>query len=430
MPQRNFLLLILAIAVSCACFAQGQQGPFGRYLAQGLATIDRSALEPAPNDELFAGAMDGMVGVLREHGDQHSQFFDEAEARRLRNEIHQQVGGIGVRIRVAGDPPRPIIRGPIKPESPAGRGGLQPGDQILKIDGAGTDGLRHDDVVERLDGSPGTTIRLSIERPGEPNVRPLEIVRELIPIEAVLGDRRDEAGNWQFALEGDPRIAHVRIVSFGDRTAEQFAAVMEQLVGDGVQAVILDLRDNVGGGLASAVAVSEMFLPAGKTIVETRGRDDALRQQYATKTDGKYRALPIAVIVNQQSASASEIVAASLQDHGRAVVVGQRSFGKGTVQQMLPLGKSLLKLTWAGFRRPSGANIHRGGNAPQSETWGVTPDEGLECVLSPAEYSAYRAYRSQRDEADGAGGHPADAFVDEPLRLARLYLQEWFVTKP
>jgi carboxyl-terminal processing protease len=228
----------------------------------------------------------------------------------------------------------------------------------------------------------------------------------------------------------------VRIASFGDRTAQQFATVMKELAGRGVQGIVLDLRDNVGGGLASAVAVSEMLLPAGKTIVETRGRDEILRQRYATKSDGIYSKLPIAVLVNQNSASASEIVAACLQDHRRAVVVGQRSFGKGTVQQMLPLGKSLLKLTWAGFRRPSGANIHRAHNAAESEVWGVLPDDGFECVLSPEEFAAYRDYRSRRDNPDlpegglhasnGAAAEveSADDFVDEPLRIAERFLQE------
>jgi carboxyl-terminal processing protease len=216
---------------------------------------------------------------------------------------------------------------------------------------------------------------------------------------------------------------------------------MEQLTGEGVRAIVLDLRDNVGGGLASAVAVSEMLLPAGKTIVETRGRDDVLRQRYATKTDGVYCELPIAVIVNQNSASASEIVAACLQDHGRAIVVGQRSFGKGTVQQMLPLGKSLLKLTWAGFRRPSGANIHRAKNVAESETWGVVPDAGFECELSPDEFATYREYRSRRDESvriEGdkrdlsvaAAGDLAGTFADEPLRIAERNLQAKLDARP
>lgn len=429
MPQRNLLLLIAAVAVSYVCYAQGQQGPFGRYLVQGLTVIDHSALDSVPDDELFAGGMDGMVRVLREHGDQHSQFFDATEARRLRDEIHQQIGGIGVRIHIAGNPPQPTIRAPIKPDAPAAQAKLQAGDRILAVDDKPTSGLPEAEVVAMLNGNRGTSVRLAIERPDE-KPRELQIVREMIPVESVLGDRRDKDGNWQFALEDDPRVAHVRIVSFGDLTALQFSTAMEELKAAGVQAIVLDLRDNVGGGLSPAVSVCQALLPAGKTVVETRGRNDLLRQRYATKSDGDYCQMPVAVIVNQNSASASEIVAASLQDNGRAAIIGQRSFGKGTVQQMLPIGKGLLKLTWAGFRRPSGANIHRASGAPETETWGVLPDNGCECVLSPKMWSAFREYRSRRDEADGEATDSAETFVDEPLRLAVRNLQHQIGGQP
>ena len=170
----------------------------------------------------------------------------------------------------------------------------------------------------------------------------------------------------------------------------------------GCKAIVLDLRNNAGGALGAAVALCEMLLPAGTMIVETRGRDDVLYQQYETTKDGSYRNLPIAVLVNQTTASAAEIVAACLQDHGRAIIVGQRTFGKGTVQQLLPLesGKSLLKLTWAGFRRPGGANIHRSMDMPESETWGVMPDAGFERTLTAEQFAAWQDFRDERDDSD------------------------------
>jgi carboxyl-terminal processing protease len=418
MPQRNLLLLIVATVASYVCYAQGQQNPYGRYLTEGLATIDANALDPAPDKELFAGAMGGMIEVLRERGDQHSQFFDEAEADRLRNEIHQQVGGIGVRIGIAGDPPRPVIAGPIAPESPAGRAKLQPGDRILDIDGKPTADLERNDILAMLTGDSGTTLRLAIEPKGETKLRTVELVRGLVPTDSVVGDRRDSDGHWIFTLESDPRIALVRIVSFGDRTSQELAEVLRKLEKAGVQGVVLDLRDNAGGALGAAVAVCEMLLPAGKTIVETRGRGQTLRQSYATTTDGEFRNLPLAVIVNRQSASAAEIVAACLQDHGRAVVVGERSFGKGTVQQMLPLGKSLLKLTWAGFSRPSGANIHRAHGAPASAVWGVTPNTGLDAKFTTQEYRMYRDDRRRRDDSDLIPDADGEPFQDRQLELA------------
>jgi carboxyl-terminal processing protease len=266
-------------------------------------------------------------------------------------------------------------------------------------------------------------------------------VREVINTESVLGDRRDKDGSWQFRLESDPQIALIRITSFGDRTAAEFANVMTKLSADGVRAVVLDLRDNPGGSLDAAVAVCQMLLPADKTIVETRGREQALLHRYVSTSDGKFMDVPIAVLVDQNSASAAEIVAACLQDHGRAIVVGQRSYGKGTVQQLLPLesGKSLLKLTWASFWRPSGANIHHAVGVPDDAKWGVVPDAGFESKLSPEEYKTYLVYREKRDgfggidekrSADPDVVANATGFVDKPLQLAVEYLQRKLNEKP
>ena len=250
----------------------------------------------------------------------------------------------------------------------------------------------------------------------------------------MLGDRRDKDGSWQFRLESDPRIALVRITSFGDRTATEFANIMSKLSADGVRAIVLDLRDNPGGSLDAAVAVCEMLLPAGKTIVETRGRGQVLLHRYVSTSQGKFADLLMAVLVDQNSASAAEIVAACLQDYGRAIVVGQRSYGKGTVQQLLPLesGKSLLKLTWASFWRPSGVNIHRAIGVPNDAKWGVAPDAGYESKLSSEEYKTYLAYRDKRDgfgpidEKDGTDRDAAvkiACFVDKPLQLAVEHLR-------
>jgi carboxyl-terminal processing protease len=407
-----------------------------------LAAIRENALDPVPSPNLFDGAMQGMVDVLRRRGDPHSQFLSAAEASPLRNEIHQQFGGIGARIGFEGDPPQLKLVGPIEPNTPAGRAKLLPGDRILQIDGQPTAGISRREVLALLVGEPSTSVRLTIRSPDELQARTIELVRDVIEIDSILGDRRGPDDHWVFTLDDDSRIAHIRIVSFGDRTALEFATVLPQLLGNGVRAIVLDLRDNAGGSLGAAVAVCEMLLPAGKTIVETRGRGQTVRQTYSTKADGKYCNLPVTVIVNQNSASAAEIVAACLQDHGRAVVVGQQSFGKGTVQQLLPLGTSLLKLTWASFRRPSGANIHHTTGTPANAVWGVMPDSGYEHKLSPDEYAAYQAYRDQRD---GNGDSPAggDAgniptvrsaksavFVDEPLRTAEHHLQAKLGDKP
>jgi carboxyl-terminal processing protease len=440
MSQRNLLILLLATAVSYACYVRGEQNPYARHVASGMSEIDAGSLERVPSRELFEGAMEGMVEVLGRHGDEHSQFFSDEEADMLRSEIRQQFGGIGVRLRFVGDPPRLTIAFPPERGTPAARANLRSGDRILAIDDTPTDKLNMDGVLHLMRGAPGSEVRLTIQGKDDVASRTVELVREIIETESILGDIRGPDGHWKFLLPVDPRIAHVRIVMFGDRTAEELVRVITQSTKEGARAFVLDLRDNSGGAFEAAVAVCDLLLPAERTIVETRGRDGALRRRYQSTGTGPFTSLPLAVVVNQDSASAAEIVAACLQDHRRAAVVGQRSFGKGTVQQMIPLGNdSLLKLTWASFWRPSGVNLHRMAGAPEEGSWGVIPDAGLELKLSRDEYAEYLKFRHQRDLGEVAEmldgstddndnpeeGNSSDdePFIDRQLMLAVDHLR-------
>jgi carboxyl-terminal processing protease len=432
MSQRNFIILLLATAISYACYVRGEQNPYARYVASGLAAIGDESLEPVDGRELFDSAMEGMVAALHRHGDEHSEFLLDDEADPLRNEIRQQFGGIGARIRFAGEPPRLVIADTPLPNTPAARARLLPGDVILTVDERPTTDMDLDEALGMLRGEPGTTVRLSVQRDnGTP--RTVELVREVIQIESILGDVRSPDGGWKFVLEDAPHVAQLRIVLFGDQTSEEFINIVERLKPQGLRGIVLDLRDNAGGALDAAVAICDLLLPAGKAIVETRGRNGRLLKRYETTGAGRYLELPLAVIVNQNSASAAEIVAACLQDHRRAIIVGERTYGKGTVQQLVPLAeRSLLKLTWASFWRPSGANIHRMVDAPDKASWGVVPDPGYELPLPDDEYAKYLKYRSERDLTDGAAGLAAQvseagdapgAFVDKPLELAVDYLR-------
>jgi carboxyl-terminal processing protease len=348
---------------------------------------------------LFDAAVNGMVDVLRKHGDEHSKFFDQRESEMLMEDIHQHFGGIGVRIRFLGEPPRLLIVARPDPNTPADRAKLARGDQILEIDDHSTTDMSMDDVLAAMRGPAGQIVRLKIQPAGDDEAKSFELVREHITVESVLGDVRNEQGRWQFRLAEDSRIAHLRIRSFGDLTAREVARTLKQLTAEGVEAVVLDVRDNAGGTLDAAVAICDLLLPAEQLVVETRGRSGQIIERRMTTGGGPFVELPLAVLVNQQSASAAEIVAACLQDHGRAIVVGQRTYGKGTVQQLIATqaGKSTLKLTWASFWRPSGENIHRMQNATPDEQWGVRPDSDFEVVLSPEEYAEFEAYRGQRD---------------------------------
>src|SRR6476659_1045257 len=243
MSRRNLLILLLTVVVCYACYLRGAQDPFARYTAEGLDSIRHDSLEVVSGRELFDAAMHGMVGVLRNHGDEHSDYRKEDDANRLRSEIHQQFGGIGVRIGFLGEQHRLAIVAPPDPGTPAARAKLQPGDFILSINDQSTDGIKMSDVLRLVRGEPGSLLRLKIDSPTDPVPRTVELVREVINTESVLGDRRDKDGSWQFRLESDPQIALIRITSFGDRTAAEFVNVMSKLSGEGVGAFVLDLRD-------------------------------------------------------------------------------------------------------------------------------------------------------------------------------------------
>jgi carboxyl-terminal processing protease len=175
MPQRNLLILLAVTALSYACYVRGEQNPYARYASGGLETIDESALQHVPESELFSGAMQGMVEVLRRHGDEHSQFLSEAEADPLRSDIRQEFGGIGVRIRLVGNPPRLVIAAPPDPGSPAAHANLLPGDQILAIEGRSTEGMTMSAVLQAMRGEPGTVLELTVrhENGGESRTQKL-----------------------------------------------------------------------------------------------------------------------------------------------------------------------------------------------------------------------------------------------------------------
>lgn len=440
MPHRNLLILLIASAASYTCYVGAEQNPYARYVARGLAEIEDSALRPVPNEELFNDAMAAMVEALHEQGDEHSQFIASDEADPFRAEMLQQFGGIGVRIRLVGEPPQLVIVGAPEPGTPAARSEIRAGDHVLEIDGRPTAGLSLADVLNAIRGEPGEPVRLAIRHPGEERIVDVELIREVITVDSILGDRRSDDGGWEFRLDDDPRIAHVRLTTFGNKTVDELRRVLERLTGEGVEAVVLDLRDDAGGGLDTAVAICDLFLPSELPIVEIRGRDGVVQDRYFSDGNGQFQDLPLAVLVNQNSASASEIVAACLQDHKRAIVVGQRSYGKGTVQKLVPIesGRSLLKLTSASYWRPNGKNIHRMPEAADTDDWGVTPNEDYELPLTDEDYEAYRNYRDARDlwgMANSSGDAeinennqtpPDGPFVDRQLQAAVEYLQGKF----
>ena len=422
MPHRNLLLLLATALISFACYVRAEQNPYARYIASGYSVIDRWALQETPDQELFEGAMRGMIDVLRKSGDQHSAFVNEELHERFREDLTQQFGGVGVRIRLLGEPPLPTVVGPPQPGTPAFLAGIRSGDRITAINGQPIILMEMDGILQLMRGPVGEPITLAIQHLDEESIQNTELTRAMITIDSICGDLRGSDDHWNFRLAGDPRLGYVRILSFGDKTVDELTHVLADLAAEGdapegkampIEGLILDVRDNAGGTLDAAVGICDLFLRAGRTIITTRGRDQETRDRFVSTGSGGYTELPLAVLINQDSASASEILAACLQDYGRAVVLGQRSYGKGTVQKLfthIESGRSLLKLTSATYWRPNEQNIHRMPGDDQQATWGVRPNSGFEVVLDETENLQWRKYRSRRDLL---GNKPSGSLVDQ-----------------
>lgn len=426
-----FLLLSCGI-IAYACHVRAEQNPYARFVSAGYSVIDRRALEEIPDQDLFEGAMRGMVSVLNEQGDEHSWFVDQEQRDAFQEDLSQQFGGVGVRIRMLGKPPLPTVLGPPEPGTPAYAADVRSGDRIVAIDSESTEGMDMLGILTKMRGPVGEPVELELKRLDADEPIKVSLTRAMIMVDSIFGYIRNEKNEWEYLLDSDPRIGYMQINQFGEKTEEEMIRTLAAMKQQGMKALILDVRDNAGGALDAAVGMTELFMRAGKQIVTIRGRDGTTAERFVSTGRGGFTDIPLAVLINQQSASASEILAACLQDYGRAVIIGQRTYGKGTVQSLLRLeaGRSLLKLTTATYWRPSGKNIHRMKNASESDDWGVKPDKGFEVVLDDKQYQDWQRYRRRRnlfgnksngpvvDQVDAEDGKPPAEYSDEALDLA------------
>ena len=389
MPRRNYYLALAMIASGSLFCWQASQGAkpkdemlelYGLFV-DAVEKVELNYVRPVSRRELLETALEGMLQNL----DPHSSYINTSEMRQFRRQIEGRFGGIGIQVEV--DPEFGHLR-VIAPMvgTPAYEAGVLAGDLIVEIDGQSTEGMSPDKAVEVLTGRPGTDVKLSVVHEGSEEPEPVSITRAIIDIPSVLGDRRKPDDRWELMIDRDKKIGYVRVAAFNEHTTDELKKALDQLKDEGGKGLIMDLRDDPGGLLSAAVEVSDMFLEKGE-IVSTKGRN-ILPRKYEAQMGGPFEELPLVVLINQNSASAAEIVAAALQDHKRAAIVGQRSYGKGSVQNIIDLdgGNSVLKLTVASYYRPSGENIHRFRNAKTSDKWGVTPDKGLEVKLAPSEF--------------------------------------------
>lgn len=304
--------------------------------------------------ELVYGALKGMLNTL----DPHSEFMEADKYKDLQNDTQGAFGGLGIVISM-----RDNFITVVSPmdESPGFKAGILTGDRILRIDGKSTEKMSLPEAVKSLRGDPGSTVRITILRPASNLTREFKLTRSVINVDMV----KDINGKKDFPL-GDNKIGYIRLVQFGERTSDELEKAIKKLKDQGMQALVLDLRWNPGGLLEQAVDVCEKFLPRGQLVVTTEGRNPAQSSRRVANGHGdELRNMPMVVLVNLGSASASEIVAGCLQDCKRAIVLGETTFGKGSVQSIMPLADgSALRLTTAKYYTPSHKVIHKQGITP------------------------------------------------------------------
>ena len=361
-----------------------------RLFVDTMDQIERNYVKNVSRRELMEAAIRGMTSKL----DQYSNYIPPDEVEGFKGSVESEFGGVGLQVGLESG--RVIVLSPI-PDTPAARAGVQAGDWITAVDGQSTRDFTLDETVKRMKGKPGTSVRMTITRARDGESQTLELKREVVKVDTVLGERRKADGTWDFWLDPERKIALIRLTSFSRRTAADLKKALKPLVADGLRGLVLDLRFNPGGLLTSAIEVSDLFVSSGK-IVSTAGRN-VQEQVFNARPEGTLDGFPMVVLVNRFSASASEIVSACLQDHERALIVGERTWGKGSVQNIIELedGKSALKLTTAGYQRPNGKNINRFEGAKEEDDWGVRPNEGYLVKLDNDELGRLVEDRRRRD---------------------------------
>ena len=312
---------------------------------EALDVIQQTYIEKVGPDKLVYSAIKGMLRAL----DPHSSFFDPKEFARLREDQHSKYFGLGIRVRpFLRDHGRHVIVDPPAIGTPAERKGLRAGDVITRIEGEPIDDWTSDEVVSHLKGPRGTSVNITIERPGVRDPLQFKIERDEIPLITV-----------PYAFHLRPGIGYIKIDRFSESTSDEMRAKLKELDSDKLSGLVLDLRDNPGGLLNQAIEVSDFFLPKGDLVVSTKGRAEGSAKAYKAPSSDKIQ-IPVVVLINRHSASASEIVAGALQDHDRALIVGETSFGKGLVQSIFNLENDTgMALTTAKYYTPSGRLIQR-----------------------------------------------------------------------
>ena len=405
--------------VSLQTVARGTMAPLPLEELQQLAAvfgmIKSDYVEPVDEKKLITDAISGMVSSL----DPHSQYFDKKSFKEFREGTTGKFVGVGIEITQEDGLIRVVS--PIE-GSPADRAGLKPGDLITRVDEAAVRGMSLNEAVKRMRGEPGTKVLLTILRRDENRTFPVTIVREEIRTQSVK------------AKVVEPGYAWLRLSQFQERTVEDFVTRLEDIYKREPQlkGLVLDLRNDPGGLLDAAVAISAAFLPDGVTVVSTNGQIEESKSVYKARPEDYLRrrgadplkrlpaalkSVPLVVLVNEGSASASEIVAGALQDHKRATIMGNQTFGKGSVQTVRPLGPdTALKITTARYYTPNGHTI---------QAKGIVPDIMIDDTAEGSPFAALRMREADLDKhLSGAEAEKKDPAAEKEREAALKRLEE------
>lgn len=379
------LVAVLALQLPGSMAARDDDYAWISTLVDIHRRVADNYVDPVDEAKLRKGAVDGMLGEL----DPYTVYVPPAEREAFDNMLEGSFKGVGIQLEQNKESLEIVVLSPIE-GSPAFRAGIMSGDIIQKVNGEAIAGMKIDEVMNKIKGPLGTPVTLTVRRTtGE--TLDLTMERQEIIIPPIKGFQRKRDGAWDWYVSNDPKIAYVRLSQFTSEIDVKLKTLLEELMKDGMKGLILDVRFNPGGRLEEAKKVVDLFLESG-TIVSTRGRSRPEEVAYA-KAEGTLPDFPMAVLVNELSASASEIVAGSLKDNKRALVVGARTYGKGSVQELIPLeSKGELKLTVAYYYLPSGRLVHKKKDATD---WGVEPH-----IIVPADQNQQMQITIEMDKRD------------------------------
>lgn len=382
MPKRN-LAWILVVGTIALLWWQLPQTIAVRdsvYEAFGplvsiRAEIRKRYVEEIDDSELVHAAVSaGIDAMVSQLHDPHARYLTKGEYERFQKRTDGVFGGIGVEVWASEGGLEVLSR---EPNSPAAVAGILPRETITHIDGVATAGLSLVVAVNgMLNGSAGSEVTLTVrsaDGSGEASVREVRVRRDLIHYDPIRGWSRSAGGGWRYMLDREARIGYVRLRKFTPNVAQRMDKEIDRLLQRGLRGLVLDLRENTGGLFDSGIEVADCFLDRG-LLVTRSGRKTDEKNWYASR-EGTHPGFELAVLVNGSTASAAELVAGALRDHGRAAIVGERTYGKGSVQEVVELdrGAGAIKLTTAYYYLPGGQCIHRTREAVEAGEWGVTP---------------------------------------------------------